>query len=83
LQQEILAAKTGTLPGLPVAVYLIAENMTKETITRAIARGGPRELGSELSDLTYEAVLPGGIAFLMYYISQNTDADLNRMSVKH
>jgi transcriptional/translational regulatory protein YebC/TACO1 len=47
--------------------------MTKETITRAIARGGPRESGTDLTPLTYEAVLPGGLSFVMYPDSGHAD----------
>ena len=54
--------------------------MTKDTISRAIARGGPRELGSDLSRLTYEVVMPGGIAFIMY-ISPMTR--LTSITVRH
>jgi transcriptional/translational regulatory protein YebC/TACO1 len=63
LDLELRVAKAGTCQN---RVDLIEENMTKETIARAIARGGPRQSGTDLNPLTYEAVLPGGISFVMY-----------------
>ena len=39
--------------------------MTKDAVKRAIARGERRTLGKELSEMTYEALLPGGIALVM------------------
>jgi transcriptional/translational regulatory protein YebC/TACO1 len=55
--------------------------MTKETINRAIARAGGRESGSDLIALTYEAVLPGGLSFIMYSnLSRDEHADLYRIS---
>ena len=44
----------------------ISANMTKHTIERAIARGEPRTLAEGMSAVTYEAMLPGGIAVVVY-----------------
>jgi len=40
--------------------------MTKETIERAIAKGERRTLGAALLPVTYEVMLPGGIAMVVY-----------------
>ena len=39
--------------------------MTKDAVKRAIARGEPRTLGENLSEMTYEMILPGGIAVVV------------------
>lgn len=41
------------------------ENMKKDSMTRAIARGEPRAMGKDLSTMTYEVMIPGGIAMVM------------------
>jgi len=43
----------------------VPENMSKETISRAIARGEPKTLGNNVSFVTYEVMLPGGVALVM------------------
>ena len=43
----------------------LSENMTKDVINRAIARGEPRTLGTNVSFVTYEVMLPGGVALVM------------------
>jgi transcriptional/translational regulatory protein YebC/TACO1 len=40
--------------------------MPKQTLERAIARGEPRTLAEGMSAMTYEAMLPGGIAVVVY-----------------
>jgi transcriptional/translational regulatory protein YebC/TACO1 len=39
--------------------------MTKDAVNRAIARGEPRAVGKDLSEMTYEVMLPGGIAVVV------------------
>lgn len=39
--------------------------MTKDAVNRAIARGEPRTLGKDLSEMTYEVIFPGGIAVVV------------------
>lgn len=41
------------------------ENMPKVAIERAIAKGEPRALGQGIFPMTYEAMLPGGVALVM------------------
>ena len=41
------------------------ENMTKDTIERAIASGEPRSSGAGVYSVNYEAMLPGGLAVVM------------------
>jgi transcriptional/translational regulatory protein YebC/TACO1 len=43
----------------------IPENMTKDAINRAIARGEPKAMGSNVSSVTYEVMLSGGVALVM------------------
>jgi len=64
LAQELEHAKSGMRLQAPLQLTL--ENMSKDSIGRAIARGQPRSLGSDLVHTTYEAVLPGGVAIIMY-----------------
>jgi transcriptional/translational regulatory protein YebC/TACO1 len=40
--------------------------MPKQAIERAIARGEPRALAVGMASVTYEAMLPGGIAVIVY-----------------
>jgi transcriptional/translational regulatory protein YebC/TACO1 len=47
--------------------------MTKDVIERAIGRGEPRTLASSLSPVTYEVMLPGGIAVIMYNSREFTE----------
>jgi transcriptional/translational regulatory protein YebC/TACO1 len=42
-----------------------AENMPKVAIERAIAKGEPRALAQGMFSMTYEAMLPGGVALVM------------------
>jgi transcriptional/translational regulatory protein YebC/TACO1 len=46
------------------------ENIPKQVINRAIARGEPRTMGIDVSVVTYEIMLAGGVA-LVVYISLN------------
>lgn len=39
--------------------------MPKVAIERAIAKGEPRALGQGMFSMTYEAMLPGGVALVM------------------
>jgi len=43
----------------------LSENMTKDAINRAIARGEPRTVAGDVSFVTYEVMLPGGVALVM------------------
>ena len=68
LEQELAHAKAGlVLRGSILSFCLIVENMTKEVIERAIAKGEPRGLAQGMFAMTYEAMLPGGIALIMYH----------------
>ncbi len=45
--------------------------MPKDTMERAIARGAGGEDGSDLAELTYEGYGPGGVALLVYTMTDN------------
>ena len=45
--------------------------MPKDTMERAIARGAGGEDGTDLSELTYEGYGPGGVALLVYTMTDN------------
>ncbi len=59
-------------PGLRTVVEKAkGAQMPKDTMERAIARGAGGEEGSELSELTYEGYGPGGVALLVYTMTDN------------
>lgn len=64
LGQELAHAKAGLFNHVLSDAY--AENMSKDQINRAIARGEPRAPGGDLVSLTYEVMLPGGVAMIVY-----------------
>jgi len=64
LGQELAHAKAGLFNYVLSDAY--AENMSKDQINRAIARGGPRASGRDLVSLTFEVMLPGGVAMIVY-----------------
>ena len=61
-------------------LLIYPENMSKETIDRAIASGQSRSSGEGTNFVQYEAMLPGGLAIVMYLpliwllMSQNREA---------
>jgi transcriptional/translational regulatory protein YebC/TACO1 len=66
LERELVHAKSGVLDIIFLLIRLmLTESMTKEAIYRAIARGGRPALGKDLQAMTYEVMLPGGMAMLM------------------
>lgn len=65
LEQELARAKAGCLKHRPFIWLRCLENMTKDAVNRAIARGEPRTLGKDLSEMTFEVILPGGIAVVV------------------
>jgi transcriptional/translational regulatory protein YebC/TACO1 len=64
LDMELAHAKAGT-SGLTRMKLKYLENMPKAAIERAIAKGEPRALAQGMFSMTYEAMLPGGIALVM------------------
>ncbi|MBI4280917.1 YebC/PmpR family DNA-binding transcriptional regulator [Candidatus Uhrbacteria bacterium] len=63
-----------------------AVNMPKDTILRAIARASGGEDGAELAEVTYEAIGPGGIAFMIDALTDNrnrTGGSLKTILSKH
>lgn len=63
--KNLHAQKQVCLKHLPLTQLRCLENMTKDAVNRAIARGEPRTLGKDLSEMIYEVILPGGIAVVV------------------
>ncbi|MBI3115596.1 MAG: YebC/PmpR family DNA-binding transcriptional regulator [Candidatus Kerfeldbacteria bacterium] len=79
-----IAARAGADPDTNARLRLAidrarTENMTKETIERAIQRGSGGGDGAALEEVTYEAFAPGGVAVYVTALTDNrnrTTADV-------
>lgn len=63
-----------------------AANMPKDTIERAIARATGGSEGSELAEVTYEAIGPGGVVLMIDAVTDNknrTSGNLKALLSKH
>jgi len=72
----ILAAKNGGDPGSNFTLKMAVEkaraaNMPKETIDRAIKRGTGEEAGTQIAEVLYEAIGPGGIGIIIEAATDN------------
>ncbi|MGM0632265.1 MAG: YebC/PmpR family DNA-binding transcriptional regulator [Pseudomonadota bacterium] len=74
-------------PRLRAAVdKALGNNMTKDTIDRAIARGAGNAEADSLEELTYEGYAPGGVAILVETMTDNknrTVAEVRHAFSKH
>ena len=81
-----LGADPGDNPGLRTAIdKALTANVPKETIERAVARGGGGE-GANLEELTYEGYAAGGVAVLVEAMTDNrnrTVAEVRHAFGKH
>jgi len=86
----VAAKKGGEIdanPTLRLAVdKALAENMTRDTIDRAIKRGAGGDEGANLEEIRYEGYGPGGIAVMVDCLSDNrnrTVAEVRHAFSKH
>jgi YebC/PmpR family DNA-binding regulatory protein len=64
----------------------LAENMTRDTINRAIARGAGSNEADNVEELTYEGYAPGGVAVVVEVMTDNrnrTAADVRHAFSKY
>jgi YebC/PmpR family DNA-binding regulatory protein len=64
----------------------LAENMTRDTINRAIARGAGSNEADNVEELTYEGYAPGGVAVVVEVMTDNrnrTAADVRHAFTKY
>ena len=77
IRELVVAAKQGgpnpeDNPRLRAAVdKALGQNMTRDTIDRAIARGAGTNDADDMEELTYEGYAPGGIAVLVEVMTDN------------
>lgn len=70
-----------TAPGLSVAISRAkAENMPKENIERAIAKGSSKDAG-DVEQVVYEAYGPGGVAIIIDVLTDNKNR--TTQEIKH
>lgn len=80
-------ADPGSNPRLRTAVEKgLGHNLPKDTIQRAIKRGGGNEETDQLVDVRYEGYGPGGVAIIVDCLTDNknrTVADVRHLFTKH
>ena len=79
---RIGGADEASNPRLRIAIekaYL--QNMTKDTIQRAIKRGAGNEEGSNMDEIVYEGYGPGGVAILVECLTDNKNRTVS--DVRH
>jgi YebC/PmpR family DNA-binding regulatory protein len=75
------SADQNTNPRLRAAVLdALANNMTKDTIERAIKRGsGEADEGGQIEEILYEGYGPGGIAVMVYTMTDNRNRTVSEL----
>lgn len=69
-------------PRLRLAVQkALIQNMTRDTINRAIKRGAGGEDGADMMEITYEGYGPGGVAVMVECLSDNKNRTVS--DVRH
>ena len=67
-------------PRLRAAVdKALGNNMTKDTIERAIKRGAGGDDGDNMEEITYEGYGPGGVAFLVETMTDNVNRTVSEV----
>ncbi len=64
----------------------LAQNMSRDTIERAIKRGAGGEEGMQMEEVTYEGYAPGGVALLVECLTDNrnrTAGEVRHIFAKH
>lgn len=91
IREITIAARGGadvsTNSRLRTAVYTaLSNNMTRDTIDRAIKRGAGGEEGAHLEEIRYEGYGPGGVAIMIDCVSDNrnrTVSEVRHALTKH
>ncbi|GMU44121.1 MAG: YebC/PmpR family DNA-binding transcriptional regulator [Xanthomonadales bacterium] len=91
IREITVAARGGADPAanprLRIAIdKALTNNMTKDTVERAVRRGSGAEGGDEMTEIRYEGYGPGGIALIIDCMTDNpqrTVADVRHALSKH
>lgn len=79
---RIGGAEENSNPRLRLAVQkALAENMTRDTVNRAIKRGAGGEDGADMMEIVYEGYGPGGIAVIVECLTDNKNRTVS--DVRH
>lgn len=84
IREVTLAARHGPDPSqnsrLRAAVdKALSQNMSKDTIQKAINKGAGLDGSSELVEVLYEGYGPGGVAFLVFCATDNTNRSVSEI----
>lgn len=84
IREITLAARGGADPALNSRLRAamdkaLSNNMSKETMQKAINKGAGLDGGSNLSEVLYEGYGPGGVAFLVFCATDNTNRTVSEI----
>lgn len=84
IREITLAARHGADPAsnsrLRAAIdKALSQNMSKDTMQKAINKGAGLDGGSNLSEVLYEGYGPGGVAFLVFCATDNTNRTVSEV----
>jgi YebC/PmpR family DNA-binding regulatory protein len=84
IREITLAARHGADPDLNARLRAaidkaLSHNMSKDTMQKAINKGAGLDGGSELTEVLYEGYGPGGVAFLVFCATDNTNRTVSEI----